>query len=1008
MTSQTNEQALEALIEKALTGSSREQRQARQALGEPEPLYSRACGYEAGHPGDFDREFALDKEKFWRFLESTQPQELDKLKSRTNWQRLLLERLQRKVKKEGLLKLLKDGLSIDDAHFTLFYSPPYTDLNPLIAQRFAQNIFSVTRQVHYSRQEPAQSLDVVLFVNGLPIVTMELKNQWTGQTAYHAMRQYEKRDHNQTLLQFGRCLVHFALDTDDVYMTTRLAGKNSFFLPFNKGHNYGKGNPPNPNGHKTAYLWEEILQRESLANILQHFAVLAGKKRDTLPKKKLYFPRYHQLDVVRCLLDHARRNGPGHTYLIQHSAGSGKSHSITWTAYQLIELYAPGQHAPLFDSVVVVTDRRVLDRQLHENIDQFSEVKNILAHADSSADLKSHLETGKKIIITTIQKFPYIVDGMEDMSHKTFAVILDEAHSSQSGVAADKLSATLGADDEEEPEDAQDRILQAMADRKLGRNASYFAFTATPKNATLEKFGWPDAGGRNFRPFHLYSMKQAIEEGFILDVLASYTTYQSYYQIEKSIRENPLFATAKAQKKLRAYVEGHRETIAVKAEIIVEHFLQQVAAPKKLKGQAKGMVATRNITTAIRYYQAIRAALQQANAPFEAIVAFSGKKLVDGIEYTEESCNGFPSKEIEARFDSDDSRLLVVANKFLTGFDQPKLSVMYVDKKLQGLTAVQTLSRLNRSANDLGKRTEDLFILDFFNSVSDIKQAFDPYYTATTLSEPTDVNVLHDLKDALDDVGVYDWPEVTQFSELYFAKAPAEQLSPIIDLCADRFKHGLELEEDEKADFKIKAKQFVKIYAQVAALLPFNHLPWEMLYWFLKFLIPKLTIRNPNQDALDELLNSVDLSTYGLERNKLGYNIALDPTASELEPQNPNPRGVHGGDEQKDPLDEIIRQFNERWFAGWDATPLEQRVKFINIARHVAQHPDYAAQVANNPDEQNRRLALERLISLAVGQERRRELDLYKRYASDPDFKRAFDVSIARILESEMMGQMAV
>jgi type I restriction enzyme, R subunit len=503
-------------------------------------------------------------------------------------------------------------------------------------------------------------------------------------------------------------------------------------------------------------------------------------------------------------------------------------------------------------------------------------------------------------------------------------------------------------------------------------------------------------------------MKQAIEEGFILDVLASYTTYQSYYQIEKSIRENPLFATAKAQKKLRAYVEGHRETIAVKAEIIVEHFLQQVAAPKKLKGQAKGMVATRNITTAIRYYQAIRAALQQANAPFEAIVAFSGKKLVDGIEYTEESCNGFPSKEIEARFDSDGYRLLVVANKFLTGFDQPKLSVMYVDKKLQGLTAVQTLSRLNRSANDLGKRTEDLFILDFFNSVSDIKQAFDPYYTATTLSEPTDVNVLHDLKDALDDVGVYDWPEVTQFSELYFAKAPAEQLSPIIDLCADRFKHGLELEEDEKADFKIKAKQFVKIYAQVAALLPFNHLPWEMLYWFLKFLIPKLTIRNPNQDALDELLNSVDLSTYGLERNKLGYNIALDPTASELEPQNPNPRGVHGGDEQKDPLDEIIRQFNERWFAGWDATPLEQRVKFINIARHVAQHPDYAAQVANNPDEQNRRLALERLISLAVGQERRRELDLYKRYASDPDFKRAFDVSIARILESEMMGQMAV
>jgi type I restriction enzyme, R subunit len=594
------------------------------------------------------------------------------------------------------------------------------------------------------------------------------------------------------------------------------------------------------------------------------------------------------------------------------------------------------------------------------------------------------------------------------MSHKAFAVILDEAHSSQSGVAADKLSATLGADDEEEPEDAQDKILRAMEGRKLGRNASYFAFTATPKNATLEKFGRPDAEGKNFKPFHLYSMKQAIEEGFILDVLANYTTYQSYYEIEKSIRDNPLFESVKAQKKLRAYVEGHRQTIGVKAEILVEHFLQQVVAPKKLKGQARGMVVTRNITTAVRYYQAIRAALQKANAPFQAIVAFSGKKLVDGVEYTEESCNGFPSKDIEARFDSDDYRLLVVANKFLTGFDQPKLSVMYVDKKLQGLTAVQTLSRLNRSAADLGKRTEDLFILDFFNSVSDIKQAFDPYYTATSLSEATDVNVLHDLKDSLDEVGVYEWPEVTQFNELYFAKAPAEQLSPIIDCCADRFKYGLELEEDEKADFKIKAKQFVKIYAQVAALLPFNHAPWEMLYWFLKFLIPKLTIRSADQDVLDELLNSVDLSTYGLERKKLSQAIILDAAASELDPQNPNPRGVHSPAEQKDPLDEIVRQFNERWFAGWDATPLEQRVKLINIAQHVSQHPDYEAQVANNPDEQNRRLALEKLISQAVGQERRRELDLYKRYASDPDFKRAFDASIMQILSSSSMEQIGL
>ncbi|HQY94141.1 DEAD/DEAH box helicase family protein, partial [Caldilinea sp.] len=512
-------------------------------------------------------------------------------------------------------------------------------------------------------------------------------NAWTGQTVVHACRQYERRSAQEPLLSFGRCAVHFAVDTDDVFMTTRLAGKATVFLPFNQGHDFGKGNPPNPAGHRTAYLWDEVLTRPSVANILEHFTILTGKKKEPLAKKRLYFPRYHQLDVVRRLLAHARQHGPGHTYLIQHSAGSGKSNSITWTAYQLIELFAPGAARPLFDSVVVVTDRRNLDKQLRETIDQFSEVKNIIAPAYTATDLKTHLESGKRIITTTIQKFPFIIDGIEDLSDKRFAVILDEAHSSQSGVAADKLTRTLSGDenteenaDEEMPEDTQDKILKVMAGRKLGRNASYFAFTATPKNATLEKFGQRNAAG-GFDPFHLYSMKQAIEEGFILDVLANYTTYRSYYEIEKSILENPLFESVKAQKKLRAFVEGHRETIAVKAEIMVEHFMTQVVAAKKLKGQAKGMVVTRNITTAIRYFQAIRDELARRNAPFKAMIAFSGKKGVDGAEYSEETLNGFASKEIEDQFDGDNYRLLVVANKFLTGFDQPKLAVMYVDKK---------------------------------------------------------------------------------------------------------------------------------------------------------------------------------------------------------------------------------------------------------------------------------------------------------------------------------------
>jgi type I restriction enzyme R subunit len=1019
MVSQTNEQALEASIEKALAGISREALMQQVGSSDVAQLQQSAQyltdvgnGYQLGWSSDYDREFAVDTSKFWEFLKTTQPEELAKLKDQPNWQRLVLEHLNKRIKKYGILKLLKTGLSINDAHFTLLYSAPYNDINPEVAASFERNVFSVTRQLYYSQAEPNLSIDMVLFINGLPISTLELKNAWTGQTTYHAKKQYcEDRDPNEPLLQFGRCLVHFAVDTDEVYMTTRLAGKKTYFLPFNKGHNFGKGNPPNPAGHRTAYLWQEILTRHSLTNIIEHYAKMVEEKDPKTKKvsRTLYFPRYHQLEVVRNLLGHASANGVGHTYLIQHSAGSGKSNSITWAAYQLIELYKPGSHHPMFDSVIVVTDRRVLDKQLRNNIKLFSEVKNIVAHANSSQELRTSLESGKKIIITTIQKFPFIVDGIDDLSEKNFAVIIDEAHSSQSGTAADKLNMSLG-DDNQSPDGAdevQDKILETMRRRKLRGNASYFAFTATPKNATLNRFGVEMPGGK-YVPFHLYSMKQAIEEGFILDVLANYTTYQSYYEIEKSIEDNPLFDSSKAQKKLRAYVEGHKETIAVKADIMVSHFMENVVAAKKLKGKAKGLVVTRNIETAIRYFFAIRDALKAANTNFKAMIAFSGKKTVDGIEYTEDIINGFPSKDIEDQFDSDGYRLLVVANKYLTGFDQPKLSTMYVDKKLQGVLAVQALSRLNRCNHGLGKRTEDMFVLDFFNSTDDIKKAFDPFYTSTSLSSATDVNVLHELKDSLDEVGVYDWHEVEEFNRLFFSDVPGEELGALIDVCVDRFDSELELEEDEKADFKIKAKQFVKIYAQVACIMPFDQITWEKLYWFLKFLVPKLKIKDPNKDAMDDLLDSIDLSTYSLARTKLKEQIGLDSSESELDPQNPNPRGVHGEEEEKDPLDEIIRTFNERWFQGWDATPEEQKVKLINIAQHVISDANYEAQVLNNPDKQNSQLALEKIIENAINKERRRELDLYRNYAQDPEFKRAFDASIARLLaqNSSVVQQM--
>jgi len=1003
MVSNTKEIALEQVIQRHLTGLTTEELAGQPARAGHGP-------FRLGLPADFNAGYALDTRLFWEFLETTQGKELAKLKNRnpSDWQRKILERFDRLINKHGVLHLLKKGLAVDDAFFALMYPAPLASSATKVHDSFVANIFSVMRQVRYSQTNPGEEIDMVLFVNGLPLITIELKNAWTGQTArYHGQKQYrDDRDASQPLLQFGRVLVHMAVDTDEVFMATKLAGPATFFLPFNKGHNQGEGNPPNPNGHKTAYLWEEVFTKESLAGIIQHFVLLEGKATDPLAKKTLIFPRYQQLDVVRRLLSHAATTGVGHSYLIQHSAGSGKSNSITWAAYQLIEAYpamsgipgAKGLDQPLFDSVIVITDRRLLDKQLRENIKDFSEVKNIVAPAMRSADLKSALENGKKIIITTIQKFPFIIEGIADLSDKRFAVIIDEAHSGQSGSAHDNMNRAMGAGDvDPDMDDSQDRILAAMQSRKMRGNASYLAFTATPKSTTLEKFGELQPDG-SFKSFHLYSMKQAIEEGFILNVLANYTTYKSYYEIQKSIADNPVFDTKKAQKKLRAYVERSQHTINTKAEIMLDHFIDQVVTPKKLRGKAKGMIVTQNIEAAIRYYKAVIKRLEDRRRPFKALIAFSGEKVVDGLTYTEAEMNGFPEGETRDRFDEDDFRLLIVANKYLTGFDQPKLTTMYVDKKLQHVLAVQALSRLNRSSPKLGKRTEDLFILDFFNDVSDIKTAFDPFYTVTTLSSATDVNVLHELKASLEQVGVYEWQEVEDFVARYFAGKDAQALSPIIDTAADRFNQHLELADKDKIDFKIKTRQFVKIYGQMASIMPFEVIEWEKLFWFLKFLVPKLKIKDPDQDMLDELLEAVDLSTYGLERTKLNQEIGLDASATELDPQNPNPRGYRDGDPKKDPLEEIIRTFNERWFQGWSATPEEQRIKFINIAESIKAHRDFQHKYENNPDPQNRNLAFEKMLQDVMLQRRKDELELYKLFANDPAFKAAWKQTMERMI----------
>lgn len=957
-----------------------------------------------GRRESFLPQYAIDNEHFWHFLESSQPTELDKLKRRSNnsidWQDKIIKQLDKRIKKDGILQVLRKGLEVEDAYFQLFYQLPLASRGESVHKNFSLNRFSVTRQVHFSISHPNESIDAVLFINGLPIITIELKNPWTDQNAkYHGILQYKERDYKQPLLEFGRTLVHFAVDTDEAYMTTKLLGKDTVFLPFNKGNNCSAGNPVNNDGYKTEYLWKEIFTINSIANIIAHFVKLTAKDNNkpnqALSNKLLYFPRYHQLEVVRKLIADVSHNGVGKTYLIQHSAGSGKSNSIAWLAYHLLDVYQRDNNdKPMFNSIVIVTDRRLLDKQIRDDVFSFEQAPGIIAPAYSAKDLKDNLVQGKRIIITTLQKFPFIIDGISDLSDKTFAIIIDEAHSSQSGVAADSMNIAMGNKLNDEDEfDSQDKLLEIMQNRKIRQNASYFAFTATPKAQTLEKFGIKYADG-SFHPFHLYSMKQAIEEGFILDVLTNYTTYRSYYEINKSIEDNPEFDTSKAQKKLKAYVEKHPDTIEAKANIMLDHFINFIFNKKALHGQAKAMIVTQDIETAITYYHAIKKHLEKYSNPFKILVAFSGTKIIDGIEYSENKLNGFSETQTGEKFDSDEYRMLVVANKYLTGFDQPKLCAMYVDKKLQGVLAVQALSRLNRSCIKLGKRTENLFILDFFNSTNDIKEAFDPFYTATSLNEATDVNILHTLKAELDNYYVYDWQEVEDFIAKYFNNVQADQLSCIIDKVAQKFNIDLNLDNNSKADFKIKAKQFVKIYGQMASLMPFYVERWEKLFWFLKFLIPKLVVNNNNSNILDGLLDSVDLSTYSLERVHLNSSITLDDADSILEPQNSNPRSAYETEQQYDKLDEIIEQFNNRWAgSGID------KETFINLSKNIKNNHDYKNKYADNYDPYTRDDAFDRIVTDEVGQMRKNHIDFYKSYANNLEFKQYLHTSIKKYLK---------
>ena len=1026
MFTKTNEQAFEALIERALIGTTREERE-EAGQTDVEAQQPAAKQYYWGLPKDYDKKLGFDMRRLWSFLETTQGDLLKEYKGkdiRTELPRLL----SKEIETFGVIKVLREKFEIGNIKLTMFYPKPSAADSTLSHLKYQQNQFSLTRQQTFSQMNPGLELDMALYINGIPLFTFELKNPWTHQTArYDGQKQYKSTERNpkETMLQYGRCLAHFTLDKDEVFFTTRLNLDKTFFMPFNRGlaNGQGAGNPVNPDGYKTSYLWEQVLQKDVVADIIMNYVLFDYDEAKTQKKvvhimknaKKLIFPRYHQLDVVTKLEQNVAQLGVGKTYLIQHSAGSGKSNSLTWLAYKLIKtcpdtmeaVRAKALDAPLYNSVIVVTDRRLLDKQITDNIKAFGQSDKIVAHADTSRDLKDAIEQNKRIIITTIQKFPFICDAISDVSDHNFAIIIDEAHSSQSGIAADKLNTTVQKDTDMEGGDTDELLKKLMTDRKMSSNCSYFAFTATPKRETLERFGSEDTEGK-FHPFHLYSMKQAIEEGFILDVLTNYTTYRSYYELTKSIEDNPEYNNERAQKLLRSYVERDPKTIEAKAEVMLSHFDAKIFRNHKLKGKAKAMVVTKDIECAIMYYHALQDLMNKKGMPYKILIAFSGSKNIKGRDYTEAELNGFPENKTAENFDSDDYRILVVANKYLTGFDQPKLCAMYIDKPLAGVLAVQALSRLNRSAPDLGKLSEDLFILDFYNSKDDIKNAFDPFYTATTLAEATDVNVLHQLKSTLLAIGVFDMDEVNEFIELYIHGAEADQWAPIIDTAAERFNKEIEWPENGKADFKMKCKQFVKIYSRVAAIMNYEVADWEKLYWFMRFLIPQLLVPGKTAEDIKDLLDSIDLNTYGLRRTALNETIGLDSGESTIDPL--APKMVNAGDDgdnPKDKLDEILREFNERWFKGWNATPDDQKAKLMSISKAVTENEDYQNLVVGNPDQQAVDDLMAKIIDGIIRQKRKGDMSLYKEYQQNEGFKVNFRDLIVRII-SDTTGTLAL
>jgi len=930
------------------------------------------------------------------FILATQPKEWQKLEAHygAEVEVRFLRRLAHEIEARGVLDVLRQGIRDSGCKFQLAYFRPASGLNEEIQRLYRANLFSVIRQLRYSDVHE-KSLDLALFLNGIPIFTAELKNPLTGQTVEDAIHQYKTdRDPREPLFRYGRCLAHFAVDPDLVYVTTHLEGPKTRFLPFNRGRFGGAGNPPVPptqSGYATSYLWEETWTRDSVLDLVRQFIHEVEEEDENgrrNGRRHLIFPRYHQLESVRKLVADARMRGPGQRYLIQHSAGSGKSFTIAWLAHRLATLHDAADRR-VFDSIVVVTDRKVLDRQLQRAMKQFEQVLGVVENIDTtSRQLKEALESGKAIIVTTLQKFPVIVNEMRALPGQRFAVIVDEAHSSQSGEQTKSLKAVLAAksldqaEQEEEgaktaDEEIEDRVLAEMEARGRLPNVSFFAFTATPKSKTLELFGTQQPDGK-FEPFHLYSMRQAIEEGFILDVLANYTTYKAYWRLLKKIEEDPRYDKKKAEYLLKSFVDLHPHAINEKVRVMVEHFAAQVQ--HEIGSRAKAMIVTRSRLHAVRYKLAIDRYVAERGYPFKALVAFSGTVQDGGQSYTEPGMNGFPEAQTARMFERPEYRFLIVANKFQTGFDQPLLHTMYVDKKLGGVNAVQTLSRLNRTHPEKA----GTMVLDFANEADEIKAAFEPYYERTLLSEGTDPNLLYELQQRLAAFPVYTPADVESFARVYFdPKATQDQVYRVLAPVVERFRG---LTDEERHAFRRQLGDYVRLYAFLAQILTFADPDLEKLYQFARYLRRLLPA---DRDSLPlEIQQNIDMESFRIQQTHRG-EIAIERKTGLLDPQMARGRYEVPPDELE-PLSRIIAELNERF--GLNLGP-EHRLTLSQMMEKLHSDPALDAAARVNTRE-NVRLTFDHKVERVIQEIVETNFELYKRITDD----RAFGEALRNLL----------